>query len=380
MRSAYFDCYSGIAGDMIVGAFLDLGLPFAYLKKELKKLGLTGYKLTAVHGKKHGIGGTKFNVIIGSEHQLDHYSDIVRMIGKSKLNENVKRLSLAIFKTLAEAEGKVHRKRPADIHFHEVGAIDSVVDIVGSAIAVDYFKFEKIYSSPLPITRGFVRCAHGRFPVPAPATLEIMRGIEIVPQSVQGEIVTPTGASIIKNIAEKFCSMPLRKIDKIGYGLGDKDFKEIPNALRIITGEGHPLIVIETNIDDMSPELYPYVMEKILSAGAVDVCLVPVVMKKGRPGVLLQVICEEEERKKITSVILKETTTFGVRYFPVEREMAEREFRTVKTRYGAVRVKIARYNGWTTTISPEFKDCEALARKRNVPLKEVYRQAIILCR
>jgi hypothetical protein len=376
MSIAYFDCFSGIAGDMVLGAFIDAGMPVAHLKKELKKVGLKKYKIKVKSGAVHGFRGTNLHVEVAKNAGSESYTNIKKMITKSRLSPRVKKISLEIFSHLASAEAKVHGKSVKNIHFHEVAFIDSVVDIIGAAIGAEYFKFEKIFCSPLPVTRGYVKCAHGRLPVPAPATLEMLKGLPVEPSPIKDEIVTPTGVAIIKTLACGFGSSPLRKIDKVGYGFGDKEYPGNINALRLFVGEGAPLTVVEANIDDMNPEIFPYVIEKLLSSGAIDAGLVPMIMKKGRPGVLLHALVEGRDRKKIIKIILGETTTFGVRYFPVEREMTEREIKKIKTKWGGVRVKMAKYDGKTITISPEYSDCEKLAKKKKVPIKDIYRQAI----
>lgn len=377
MAVAYFDCFSGISGDMILGAFIDVGLPLSHLRRELAKLKIGRYKIVAGSKRSGELAGTNLHVEVTEDPGFSRYSEIKKVIGRSRLSKRVKDIALEIFSNLARAEAKVHGRRPSDIHFHELGGVDSIIDIVGAAVGADYFGFEKVYSSPLPLSRGYVKCAHGTLPVPAPATLELIKGIPVETTPVKGEIVTPTGAAVIKVLANGFGSSPLRRIDKVGYGFGDKRIPGRPNALRLLVGEGYPLVVVETNIDDMNPEFYPDVIGKILNAGAIDAGIIPMVMKKGRPGALVQVLCEEKDRKKIIKTIMNETTTFGVRYFPVEREVAERETKKVKTRWGTVRVKVACYQGKTTTIAPEYADCQKIASKKNIPVKEVYRQAIL---
>lgn len=377
MSIAYFDCFSGVAGDMILGSLIDAGLPSSYLKSGIKKTGLEGYEISAKRGRNGILGGIDLKIRVFSSGHGKKYSEIKKIIEKSGLSAFVKEKSLEIFLCLALAEAHVHGKKVDDVHFHEVGAVDSIVDIVGSVLGLEYFGFDAIYSSPLPISRGYVKCAHGTLPVPAPAALELIRGIPVISLPVDGEIVTPTGISILKTVSKGFGNCPLRKINKVGYGLGDNKIPGMSNALRLMIGEGEPLTVIETNIDDMNPEVYPYLVEKLLGSGAIDVGLIPMVMKKGRPGMLIQLLCEGKNRKQLIKKILQESTTLGVRYFPVEREITEREVKKVKTKWGVIRVKIAKYDGQTTTISPEHGDCRKIAEKKKVPLKEVYRQAII---
>lgn len=376
MSVGYFDCFSGVAGDMVLGAFIDAGLPLSHLEKELKKLKLGGYKLELKAGRHSGFTGSKLHVHVIKEPGFSWYSDIKALINKSSMTIGVKKTALSIFAILAKAEAHVHGRTINKVHFHEVGGLDSIIDIVGVAIAVEYFNLEKIYSSPLPVTRGRIKCTHGILPVPAPATLEIIKGVPVEPAMVKDEIVTPTGASIIKALSAGYGASPLRKILKTGYGFGDKKYKDHPNCLRLFIGEGCPLYVVEANIDDMNPEFYPHVIQLLLDAGAVDAGIIPMIMKKGRPGAMVQVLAEETDKKRLIKIILKETTTFGVRYFPVEREMASREIKKVKTKWGVVGVKVARYDNQTTTIAPEYRDCQKIAAKKNVPIKDVYQQAI----
>lgn len=376
MPVAYFDCFSGIAGDMVIGALIDAGMPVRYLEKGLKKLKMGGYKIKAARIKRDGIGGIDFKVEILRHSTLHGYLDIERLVRSSGLSNGVKDNARQVFRVLAAAEAKVHRRRVSDVHFHEIGGIDSIVDIVGTAIGIDYLGLDKIYSSPLPVTRGFVACAHGRLPVPAPATLEIIKGMPLCRSRIRGEIVTPTGAAILKALSSGFGASPLRVVREVGYGFGDKEFRGSLNAVRLLIGEGCPLVVIEANIDDMNPEFYPAVIEKLLKNGALDAGVIPMVMKKGRPGAIIHLLCEERDRRKMIDLMMRETTTFGVRFFPVEREIAERGYKKVRVKGGVVRVKIARYKGETVTISPEYSDCRKLAKKLNVPIKEIYYRSI----
>jgi uncharacterized protein (TIGR00299 family) protein len=258
--------------------------------------------------------------------------------------------------------------------------MDSIVDIVGSAIGFEYFKFKGIYSSPLPVfppvkTRGFIKCAHGRIPVPAPATLEILKGVPVKTAPVTDEIVTPTGAAIIKTVADGFGESPIRKIRATGYGLGDKHLKGLPNGLRLVIGEGEPVIAIEANIDDMNPQVYDHLIELLLKNGAIDVAVFPALMKKRRPASVVQVLCAEGLKDRLTRLIFRESTTIGVRFYPVERRVLEREIKKVQTKYGVVRVKVSRLEGDAVNIAPEYEDCRRLAVKKNVPLKEILRDA-----
>jgi uncharacterized protein (TIGR00299 family) protein len=376
---AYFDCFSGAAGDMILGAMLDGGLPFNHLKRELAKLHLKNYTLRKKIEHRGAFGGVNLQVIFPPplrggvrERGHSHYKDIVRLISKSALNKNIRETALAIFETIAKAEAHVHRMKIDSVHFHEVGAIDSIVDIAGAAIGFDYFKFDSVYASLLPITRGFINGRHGRMPIPAPATLEILKDVPIVASPVKGELVTPTGAAILKTVVTEFGENPITKIKRTGYGHGDNHFKEIPNSLRLIIGEGQKLIALETNIDDMNPQIYDYVIERLLKAGALDVIVMPVMMKKRRPGAFLQVLCAETVKNQLIDIILRETTTFGVRYYPVARKILDREIKPAKTKYGLIRVKLGFANGSQIKAVPEYEDCKKIAAAKGIPLKEIY--------
>lgn len=386
MKTAYFDCFSGISGDMTVGALIDLGLNLNTLKKELKKLPLKNYKLSAIKGERHHIAGTNFKVKIHKGHEYRTYIDIKRMIEKSTLKKPVKDLSLAIFKTLAEAEAKVHNCKVENVHFHEVGAVDSIIDIVGTAIGINELGIEKVYSSPLPLGSGFTKTSHGMMPVPAPATIKILKGVPTKQSYVKSEIVTPTGAAIIKTLAHNFGEMPQMNILKIGYGVGDKDFKEVPNLLRVIVGETQiqdsrfkvrekKLIMLETNIDDINPQIYEYVMERLFEAGALDVFLTPIQMKKNRPAVLLNCLCNENLKHKLLEIIFKETTSIGIRVYCVDRYCLDRKIQKVFTKYGRINVKVSKLNGKAINIQPEYEDCKRIAKQKKAPLKEVMKEA-----
>jgi uncharacterized protein (TIGR00299 family) protein len=379
MRILYFDCFSGVSGDMSLAALLDLGLPREKLSQELAKLGLGNYSLEIFAGSRNGISALGLNVKAGAQEEHHrHFSDIRRMIEASTLEKSVKETSLGIFQRLAEAEAKVHGQRLEEVHFHEVGAVDSIVDIVGTAIGIDHFAPERIVSSELPMGRGFVRCQHGRLPVPAPATLEILKGYPIQNVDVEGELVTPTGAAIVAALSSGASSWTNMKIDRIGYGMGRSDFPDRPNLLRLIWGEtgetyhSDRVAVLEANIDDMNPEFYDFLMERLFERGALDVSLSPLLMKKNRPGTLLRVIAEEKDAEGLSEVILRESTTLGVRSYPVSRKKLPREIREVETQYGRVRVKVS----GELRFQPEYEDCKRIALEKGVPIQEVYQEAM----
>ncbi|MFH1654724.1 MAG: nickel pincer cofactor biosynthesis protein LarC [Pseudomonadota bacterium] len=373
MSTAYFECFNGIAGDMVIGAMLHAGLPLEHLQDELSKLGLSGYKIS-VEEKWRTIHGADFKVHIEDKSYHKKYAEIIRIIEDSSLSGFVKGLSKKIFKRMGEAESAVHGYSVGDVHFHEVGDIDAIVDVVGACIGVEYFNFDLIAASPIPFGGGSVKCAHGVLPNPAPATLELLKGIPLETCAIKDEIVTPTGAAIITTIAQHFGESPLQKIEKIGYGFGDKDYGERVNALRLLIGDGFPVVVIEANIDDMNPQIFGYVMERLLERGAVDVLMQPMQMKKNRPGILLSCQSPWNKKDELIDIILKETTTFGVRYYPVERKVLKRELKTVIVENMNVRIKQGfDDDGNLIKEIPEYEDVKRLAREKNLSLQSVYK-------
>ena len=375
MKIAYFDCCAGISGDMVLGALVDSGLDVSILRRELAKLPLGDYSISASKDERHHITGTNIKVRFKESGHHRTFKEIKNIINKSRLTTKVKVLSTSIFENLAKAEAKVHGCRVDDVHFHEVGAIDSIVDIVGTAIGIEKLGIGQVYASPLPLGSGWVKTSHGRMPVPAPATLELLKGVPVASSLTASELTTPTGAAIIKTLSLSFGNMPHMEIEGTGYGIGDRSFKEIPNILRLIigkrTGNTERLIIVETNMDDMNPQIYEYLMSRLFKNGALDVFLMPIQMKKGRPAILLKVLCPENKKGNIIDTIFEETTTIGVRTYEVERHCLERRIENVSTPYGKVRVKVAERNGKVLNIQPEYEDCKEIAEKKKLPLKEV---------
>ncbi len=375
MKIAYFDCCAGISGDMVLGALVDSGLDVSILRRELAKLHLGDYSISASKDERHHITGTNIKVRFKESGHHRTFKEIKNIINKSRLTTKVKVLSTSIFENLAKAEAKVHGCRVDDVHFHEVGAIDSIVDIVGTAIGIEKLGVGQVYASPLPLGSGWVKTSHGRMPVPAPATLELLKGVPVASSLTASELTTPTGAAIIKTLSLSFGNMPHMEIEGTGYGIGDRSFKEIPNILRLIIGKGtgstERLIIVETNMDDMNPQIYEYLMSRLFKNGALDVFLMPIQMKKGRPAILLKVLCPENKKGNIIDTIFEETTTIGVRTYEVERHCLERRIENVSTPYGKVRVKVAERNGKVLNIQPEYEDCKEIAEKKKLPLKEV---------
>ena len=376
MKVLYFDCFAGIAGDMTVAALLELGLPLDLLRSELAKLPFSGYTLDSSRTERHHVAGTSFKVTLtGPDQPHRHYSHIAAMIDEAPLKPRVKDLAQRIFRRLAEAEASVHNVPLERVHFHEVGAVDSIVDVVGAAIGLDYLGVERVYASPLPFGRGFIQTAHGRLPVPAPATAHLMQGIPLAGDIGEGERVTPTGAAIIAALAEGFGAPPAMRSDRIGYGAGEKDFAEVPNLLRLVLGEvdeasrHEEVQVIETHVDDMNPEIFGFLMEKLLQAGALDVAFTPIQMKKNRPATCLTVISRNEDLEKLAKIILSESTAIGLRYYPVRRVTLGRSLETRGTSLGEVKVKVLE-NG---RVVPEYDSCREIALASGSPLIEVYR-------
>jgi uncharacterized protein (TIGR00299 family) protein len=392
MKILYYDCFAGISGDMNLGAMLDLGVDQKYLLKELGNLPMDSYKIKVYKDKRAGITGTKVDVIVPSQKKASSgnvlkestFRDITRMIRESNLSANVKKISLDIFNWLALAEGKIHGHKIEDVHFHEVGAIDSIIDIVGAAICLDYLKIDKVISSPIQVGAGIINCSHGTLPVPAPATAEILQGIPIKTGLVPFEATTPTGAAIIASTATSFTD----KIDftplKIGYGLGSKD-SLVPNVLRIFLGEisakdakaddleTGEAVIIECNIDDMNPELYDTLMERLFAVGAHDVFFTPIIMKKSRPAVMVSVLCDIGRQKIIEEVFWLNSSTFGLRSYKVAKSMLQRETVKVKTKYGEITVKNGCLNGRIIKSKPEYEDCKRLAKEKGVTIQDIYK-------
>ncbi|MCC6822289.1 MAG: nickel pincer cofactor biosynthesis protein LarC [Verrucomicrobia subdivision 3 bacterium] len=439
MKTLYLDIFSGISGDMFIGALIDLGVDAHKLERELGKLKLNGYHLHVARQHKSAIEGVKFDVHLAHAHRHEHepghahehphhhgeqdhghdhshsqkhhehdehghdeqrsFTEIKHLISQSKLSPWVKKKAVAVFQRIAEAEGKIHGLPPAQVHFHEVGAVDSIVDIVGAAIGLEMLGKPRVVASPVVEGTGWVKCTHGRFPVPTPATLAILgaRGIGLTQCDEPHELVTPTGAALLAEFAERFEPMSGLVAERIGFGLGTRDNKTRPNVLRAVLGKSGPatpnlqpstsnaqrydwetdrIAVLETNLDDISGEILGRLVETALAAGALDVFHTPIQMKKNRPGVLLTVLCAEAEADQFSEMILRETTAFGVRRTLAERRKLRREFTVVKTQFGSVTVKLGRLNGKVVQAAPEFESCKQLAAAKKVPLKQVYEAAM----
>ncbi|MDI6400816.1 nickel pincer cofactor biosynthesis protein LarC [Balneolaceae bacterium ANBcel3] len=395
MNILYYDCFAGISGDMHLGAMIDAGVDPEFLIKELKKLPLEGYSLNICRDQRKSIEGTRVDVVLDDpdpnahthphahthhHHDHDHRNlhDIESIIMKSTLPEKTKERAMKMFRLIAEAEAKIHGMPVSKVHFHEVGAIDSIVDITGAAICLEYLKPDLILSSPVELGSGTVRCAHGIMPVPAPATMEILKNIPVTLGSTDHEATTPTGAAIIAANVDEFRKRPDFIPKKTAYGIGQRD-PEFPNILRVITGrssetqpDAETCVLLECNIDDMNPEYYDHILSELFTEGAIDVYMTSVMMKKGRPGVLLSVLSPVQKKEALTRLLLLHTTTLGVRYQTLSRTVLHREMQTYETSLGAVRVKKSSFGDEIIRWKPEYEDCKAIASEKKMPVSRVH--------
>ena len=393
MKTAYLDCFSGLSGDMFLGSLLDAGLPFDQLKQCLQTLPFHGYDLELRREMRNQISGTRFMVHLDEGHHGEHghkKSDPAKnghenrglkairdIIDRGDLTDSVKVKSMAIFESLARVEGHIHNLPPDQVHFHEVGAVDSIIDIVGTVYALETLGIERLLVSPLPLGSGFVKTAHGRIPVPAPATLALLKGIPVLNSGVQQEMVTPTGAALATGLAASFGPMPPMVVQNVGYGVGSRELRDRPNLLRIIIGhEEHgkqtdTVVVLETNLDDMRPEGLGYLMERLLEAGALDVVFLPAQMKKNRPGVQVQVIGSPEQKDRLMEIMVQETTTLGIRFRYSRRMVLERNQETVESPWGGITVKRV-IQEKSSRLVPEYDVCREIALKNKIPLRDIY--------
>lgn len=382
---AYFDCFSGISGDMTLGAFLDLGVPVKWLKENLGRIPLAGFDLSVKTVFKNGIRAKSVHVHVEDDIKSRDHAKIRLLIKNSPLSRNVKQISLEIFERIAEAEAVIHGCPVDKVHFHEVGGIDAIVDIVGTALCVNYLGIKKVIASSIPLGKGFVSCRHGTLPVPAPATIGILKGVPVYGTKIPHELVTPTGAAIVVTLAESYGEMPDMTIEKTGYGAGKRDMESIPNLLRVITGtescrqtgqrsahQKDTIVVVETCIDDMNPEVFGFLMDRLFEEGALDVYWIPIFMKKNRPGTMVQVLCRRNRKEVLINRIFSETSSLGVRYYDVKRYMLTREHVVMKTAYGEIQVKRIIEAGGGVRIVPEYEVCKKIALEKNIPIRIVY--------
>ncbi|MGD1971417.1 MAG: nickel pincer cofactor biosynthesis protein LarC [Desulfobacterales bacterium] len=378
---AYFDCFSGISGDMTLGALIDLGAPVDWLQNELSQMPLSGFQLKASPVVRSGIRAISVKVDIKESGPSRDYGTIKSLLEDCNLSEGVKSSSLAVFERLARAEAHIHGCAVQDVHFHEVGGIDAIVDIVGTALCLEKLEIREVISSKIPLGSGFVDCQHGKLPVPAPATIEILKDASVYGTDAVAELVTPTGAAIIAALAKSYGVLPPMRVKKTGYGAGQRELPDRPNLLRIIAGtfdvseaelQTDQIIILETNIDDMNPELFGFIMERLFADGALDVYWLPIHMKKDRPGTLVQVLCEDATKDQLIQRLLSETTSLGVRYYKAARKLLAREALTISTSFGEIQVKRVKNPDGSQRLIPEFEICRQIALKRNLPLRVVY--------
>ena len=385
MKIAYFNCFAGAAGDMLVAAMLDAGLELEFLKAQLATLGLEKLDIKLTETKRCGLRALGFVPIVPKQHQHRNLRQITEIISRSKITEPAKKTAITIFEKVAQAEAAVHGKDPNDIHFHELGALDSIVDIVSASIGLEALDVEKVYCSVLSVGGGTVKCAHSIIPVPAPATAELLKGIPIVGGPAQVELFTPTAAAILVTVVDRFCPLPSMKIEAVGYGAGSLESEEFPNVVRLIIGQtveetqanADSVCLLETNIDDAGGELIGLVTEKLFTQGALDVFSTPIYMKQNRPAVQLSVICKIEDIQQLEQILFTEGLTFGVRKQIMQRSKLAREFVTVETEFGKIRIKTGTMDGRVVNAKPEFSDCISAAKKHDVAVKAVLDAAMI---
>ncbi len=379
MKVAYLDCFSGVSGDMFLGALIDAGLPVDVLKKAIGTLPIDGYTIEIKKEARNHVTGTKVIIDVDKGKQkARHLSDIRQMIQSALLSGEVKEKSIKVFEKIALEEGKIHGQLPEKVHFHEVGAVDSIIDIVGTVFGIDYFGISSLSVSSLPLGSGFVNSMHGRIPVPSPATIAILKGVPVFDSGLEHEMVTPTGAALVKILADSYGAMPPMVIDTVGYGAGSRELQDRPNLMRILIGEDHnepqveTIVMLETNLDDMNPEWLGFLMEKLFEAGALDVAFCPIQMKKNRPGILVQVMGKPQHLDILMDILFRESTGLGVRYRYSQRRILKGLLVEIESPWGTMTVKKASLSDGTAYIVPEYEECRRVAEKENIPLKEVY--------
>lgn len=378
MKTLYFDCFAGASGDMILGALVGAGVEPNFLREQLSRLPVAGFSIDFETVNRSGLSATYARVETAHEHKHRHLSDIKQIIEGSRLSEPVKQRAVQIFTRLAEAEAHVHNEPVDHVHFHEVGALDAIVDVVGAAICFEALKIDRFVCSPIHVGSGMVKMAHGRFPIPPPAVTELLKGVPFYATDIKGELLTPTGAAIITTVCDEYGPIPQMLTETTGYGSGTREYHDFPNVLRVLLGETEDktatderLWMLETNLDDASPQIVGHVMDRVLELGALDCFFTPVQMKKNRPGVLLSVLCSRDEKEAVMRLLFMETTTLGIRSYEVTRRALQRSVVRVETQYGPIDVKVAHLDGRVVNEMPEFEQCRQAAANANVPLKVV---------
>ncbi|MEE8355889.1 MAG: nickel pincer cofactor biosynthesis protein LarC [Anaerolineales bacterium] len=383
MKTLYFDLIGGASGDMILGALIDSGLSIDTLKNMLEDLNLTEFTIQAEKVNKNGFSATKVNIQVKEQPPERHLDEIKAIIHNSSLSKSIQTRALLIFERIAETEAAIHNKPIEQVHLHELGGTDTIIDVVGTLLAVDYLGISSVYASPVPLGKGFIEGAHGQIPLPSPATIALLKEIPVYGKDIESELVTPTGAALLAELVDDFGPTPPMILENVGYGAGGRDLP-IPNLLRVLIGEisqsgkttiNH-LAILETNLDDLTPEIYPYVIESLFEGGALDVTLTPIHMKKNRPGTQIQVLCEPVDVDAMRLILFRETTTLGIKQYFIERYALPRTIREIETPYGKVRVKIAELSPDHIKISPEYEDCRKLAIKKGIPITLVYQETI----
>lgn len=378
MKTLYFDCFAGASGDMILGAMVAAGVDPGFLREQLSLLGVSGFSIDFETVNRSGLSATYTRVETAHEHSHRSIADIKQIIHGSDLSGAVKQRAVQIFTRLAEAEARVHNEPVEHVHFHEVGALDAIVDVVGAAICFDALKIERFVCSPLHVGSGMMKMAHGQFPIPPPAVTELLKGVPFYATEIKGELLTPTGAAIITTVCSEYGPIPAIKTEATGYGAGTREYQDFPNVLRVLVGESEArdatderLWMLETNLDDASPQIIGHIMDRVLALGALDCFFTPVQMKKNRPGVLLSVLCGRDEKEAVMKLLFTETTTIGVRSYEVTRRALQRSVVRVETQYGPIDVKVAHLDGRVVNEMPEFEQCREAAAQAGVPLKIV---------
>ncbi len=378
MKTLYFDCFAGASGDMILGAMVGAGVEPNFLREQLSLLPVEGFKINFETVNRSGLSATYARVEAAHEHKHRHLSDIKKIIEGSTLSGAVKQRAVQIFTRLAEAEARVHNEPVDHVHFHEVGALDAIVDVVGAAICFEALQIDRFVCSPIHVGSGMVKMAHGQFPIPPPAVTELLKGVPFYATDIKGELLTPTGAAIITTVCNEYGPIPQMLTETTGYGAGTREYQDFPNVLRVLLSEtqdksamDEQLWMLETNLDDASPQIVGHVMDRVLELGALDCFFTPVQMKKNRPGVLLSVLCGREEKEAVMRLLFMETTTLGIRSYEVTRRALERSVVRVETQYGPIDVKVAHLDGRVVNEMPEFEQCRLAAAEANVPLKVV---------
>ncbi len=383
MKVLYFDLIGGASGDMILGALIDAGVPAEKLTEMLAGLKLDEFELIATPIEKNGFQATKVDIQVGDQPPERHLKEILEVIRNSSLPTSIQNRAIRIFQKIASVEAGIHNKPVDHIHLHELGGTDTIVDVTGALLALDFLGVSHIYASPIPLGSGFIKGAHGQIPLPAPATMGLLKGLPVRSTEIKAELITPTGAALLAELVKDFSPPPEMKVEAVGYGAGTRDLP-IPNLLRVMIGETaetgnqirEQLILLESNLDDLNPEIYPYVMESLFNAGALDVCLVPVQMKKNRPGTQIQVLAEVQKAEDMRDILFRETSTLGIRQTQVDRYSLPRNIQDVSTSFGIVRIKVAGEGTKFQKASPEYEDCQKLARENDIPIQQVYQEAV----